>query len=116
MNMTRIFLVLLLVAAWTSVAEAHAFLDHASPAVGSTVAAPAQMEIWMTKDVRSPYSTVQVFDAKGAEVDKGNVTVLAETMTVSLPKLASGTYTVKWKAESADCGHKTSGTFSFMVR
>jgi methionine-rich copper-binding protein CopC len=109
-------LAMFLVLGPVSLAQAHAFLDHADPPVGSTVAAPAQVEIWMTKGVRSPYSAVQVFDEKGAEVDKGNTKIQDETMTVSLPKLSPGKYTVKWKAESQDCGHKTSGTFPFTVK
>ncbi len=116
MNIMRTILILFLTLASISMAQAHAFLDHAEPQVGSAVSAPVQVEIWMTKGIRSPYSSVQVFDAKGGEVDKKNVTVVGTTMTVSLPKLVPGTYTVKWKAESDDCGHKTSGTFPFTVK
>lgn len=96
-------------------ARAHAFLDHADPKVGSIVAAPTQVKIWMTMDLMKSSSTLQVFNAKGTEVDSKDVQVNAATMIVSLPKLPAGTYTVIWKAV-AICTHKTSGTFTFTVK
>jgi methionine-rich copper-binding protein CopC len=108
-------LILILTLASISLAQAHAFLDHADPKVGSTVAAPSQVQVFMTMDLmKKTYTTLQVFDAKGAEVDNKDVRIDAATMVVSVPKLPAGTYTVAWKA-LAVCGHKTSGTFSFTV-
>lgn len=36
-------------------------------------------------------------------------------MTVAVPKLASGTYTVQWAVMTADA-HKTKGTYTFKVK
>jgi len=115
MNIIRTLLIFILTLASISLAEAHAFLDHAEPKVGSTVVAPTQVEVWMTMALRKKtYTTLQVFDAKGNEVDKRDVVISEATMTVSVPKLGAATYTVAWKA-LAVCGHKTSGTFMFTV-
>jgi len=116
MKIFRIFLTIILSLTFISQVEAHAFLDHAEPKVGSTVVAPAQVKVWMTMDLmKKTFTTLQVFDAKGNEVDKKDVQINEATMMVSLPRLAAGTYTVTWKA-LAICGHKTSGTYMFTVQ
>jgi len=114
-NSTRSFLIILYTLAGISLAQAHAFLDHASPRVGSTVAAPDHLELWMTEDLEPAFTKVRVFDAKGQEVDKKDAKISGATMTVSLPKLAPGTYLVKWKAVATDT-HTTTGTFNFTVK
>jgi len=104
--------------ALASPASAHAFLDHASPAVGSTVhAPPAQVKLWFTQKLEPAFSNAQVSDASGkrvdqadARVDDGDRTVL----TVSLPQLAPGRYRVKWRVLSVDT-HVTEGDYSFDV-
>jgi methionine-rich copper-binding protein CopC len=111
----RTLLTLSFCLAGLSVAQAHAFLDHAAPRVGSTNSSPpAQVKLWMTEDLEPAFSRVQVFDDKGTEVDKKDDQIAAATMTVSLPRLASGIYLVKWVAVATDT-HKTSGTFRFTV-
>ena len=52
-------------------AGAHAFLDHASPAVGATVPAPREVSIWFTERVEPAFSGIEVTDAAGARVDQG---------------------------------------------
>jgi methionine-rich copper-binding protein CopC len=57
-------------------AWAHAFLDHASPLVGSTVgAAPHEVSLWFTQNLEPAFSSAQVTDAKGARVDQGTTIV-----------------------------------------
>ena len=52
-------------------AHAHAFLDHASPLVGSTVAsAPREVSLTFTQNLETAFSSVQVTDANGARVAK----------------------------------------------
>ena len=111
-----------LVAAWTlglpAVAGAHAFLDRAEPRVGSTVeASPPRVAVHLTQDVEPAFSTVRVSDAAGKQVDRADVRVDpkdAATLTVGIPKLAAGTYTVEWRVTSVDT-HRTHGTFEFTV-
>ena len=115
MNIIRPILILTLSLASISLAQAHAFLDHANPKVGSTVSSPSQVEVFMTEGLEGAFSKVQVFDAHGSEVDRKDVKVSGATMTVSVPTLATGTYKVIWKAVATDT-HKTSGTFKFTVQ
>src|SRR5207249_1909700 len=115
-------LLLLLVAAtvtmFASHAGAHAFLDHAAPAVGSTVhGSPPQLKLWFTQRLEPAFSTVRVLDRNGKQVDKGDAQVDhadGTLLAVPLPQLASGTYRVRWRVLSVDT-HVTEGDFSFVV-
>ncbi len=112
----RSLLVLIFSLATVSVARAHAFLDHADPRVGSTASpSPAEVKLWMTEDLEPAFTTLQVFDATGHEIDKKDAKIGGATMIVSLPGLAPGTYLVKWKAVATDT-HRTTGTFKFTVK
>ena len=96
-------------------AHAHAFLDHASPLVGSTVAsAPREVSLTFTQNLESAFSSVQVTDANGARVDQGKAQIGGNTMRVGLKSLSPGTYRVRWHALSVDT-HKTEGSFTFTV-
>ena len=100
------------------VADAPAFLDHAQPAVGSTVrASPPQLKIWFTQRLEPAFSKVQVLDSSGKRVDNGDSRVdNADTtlLTVSLPRLSPGTYRVVWRVLSVDT-HVTEGDHTFEV-
>ena len=112
----RILILSLLSMAFGNVAaHAHAFLDHASPLVGSTVAsAPREVSLTFTQNLESAFSSVQVTDANGARVDQGKAQINGNTMRVGLKSLAAGTYRVRWHALSVDT-HKTEGSFTFTV-
>jgi methionine-rich copper-binding protein CopC len=101
-----------------SLAGAHAFLDHATPAVGSAVrASPTQVELWFTQQLEPAFSTARVSDRSGKQVDKGDPQVDradATLLRVSLPRLAPGTYRVTWRVLSVDT-HVTEGDFTFDV-
>ena len=58
----RIFIFASLLATFGSVAaHAHAFLDHASPLVGSTVAsAPREISLTFTQNLEAAFSSVEV--------------------------------------------------------
>jgi methionine-rich copper-binding protein CopC len=99
----------------TEGAYAHAFLNHASPLVGSTVrAAPSEVTLTFTQSLEPAFSSVQVTDAKGARVDVGKAQVSGSTMRIGLKSLGPGTYRVRWQALSVDT-HKTQGSFTFQV-
>ncbi|HUH94704.1 MAG TPA: CopD family protein [Casimicrobiaceae bacterium] len=52
--------------AWSAHASAHAFLDHASPRVGSTVhGSPPDVRLWFTQELEPAFSTLSVQDAGG---------------------------------------------------
>ncbi len=101
----------------TTAASAHAFLDHASPPVGSTMRkAPRQLSLWFTQDLEPAFSKVVVRNATGSRVDAGSRVDRSDhkLMHVSLRALSPGTYKVSWHVLSVDT-HTTDGDFSFTV-
>jgi methionine-rich copper-binding protein CopC len=106
---------LFLAAGGTTAARAHAFLDHASPLVGSTVpAAPHEVSLWFTQNLEPAFSTVEVTDSGGGRVDQGKAQISANTMRIGLKPLPPGSYKVRWHALSVDT-HTTEGAFTFHV-
>jgi hypothetical protein len=106
---------LVLAAAAPGVAFAHAFLDHASPLVGSTVAsAPREVTLSFTQNLEPAFSTVEVTDGGGARVAQGKPQISGNTMRVNLKAGGPGTYHVHWRALSVDT-HTTQGSFTFHV-
>jgi methionine-rich copper-binding protein CopC len=106
--------VLLSVMAGTA-AQAHAFLDHAEPLVGSTVpTAPRELSLFFTQNLEPAFSTVEVSDVNGARVDLGKPKIGAGVMRVGLKQLPPGTYRVRWRVLSVDT-HTTEGSFTFHV-
>jgi hypothetical protein len=109
---------LCLLAAAASAARAHAFLKHANPVPGSTVAErPASLLLTYTEDLAVPFCTVTVTDSAGHAVQTAKpepVPGHADELTVPLHITAPGKYIVTWHALSADT-HKTKGSFSFTV-
>ena len=95
-------------------AHAHAFLDHASPRVGSSVrTAPGEVTLWFTQKLEPAFSSAQVRDSSGARVDQG-ARVDGMQIHVSVKSLSPGTYRVRWKVLSVDT-HTTEGNFTFRV-
>src|SRR6202790_292327 len=94
---------------------AHAFLDHAEPRVGNSVAtAPREVRLWFTQKLEPAFSTVSVTDEAGQRVDTGKARVSGDTMAISLRQIGAGTYRVNWRVLSVDT-HSTNGNFSFKV-
>jgi methionine-rich copper-binding protein CopC len=109
------FLILLVASAQL---EAHAFLQRAEPSVGSTVqTSPNEVRIRFTENIEPAFSSIQVFDGSGKEVDKRDVHRDRSDhalLHVSLPRLGAGTYKVVWRVVSVDT-HVTNGNFTFRV-
>jgi hypothetical protein len=99
-------------------AGAHAFLDHASPAVGSSVPdAPEVVTLWFTQDLEPAFSDVTVTNEAGQRVDLGNAQIPQGSpaeLLVGLKPLPPGTYLVSWHVVSVDT-HPTEGTFTFEI-
>ena len=98
--------------------QAHAFLDHASPAVGSLVStAPTVVTLWFTQDLEPAFSNVTVMNEAGQRVDLGNARIPPDSpaeLQIGLKPLLPGTYLVNWHVVSVDT-HPTEGTFTFDV-
>ncbi len=96
-------------------AEAHAFLDHAEPRVGSTVStAPRELSLSFTQKLEPAFSSVEVTDANGTRVDLGKPSISSSVMRIGLKQLSPGTYRVRWHVLSVDT-HTTEGSFTFQV-
>ena len=112
---TLIITSIFLIAVGMSAARAHAFLDHAAPAVGSTVAAaPPELALSFTQGLEPSFSTVEVTGPGGDRVDQGKPQISGNTMRIGLKASGPGTYHVHWHALSVDT-HTTQGSFSFHV-
>ena len=99
-------------------ALAHAFLDRALPAVGSTVhESPREIRLWFTQQLEPAFSKVRVVDKTGKQVDAGDShvdTADPTVITTTVSALAPGTYRVIWRVVSIDT-HVTEGDFTFEV-
>ena len=97
---------------------AHAFLERAVPAVGSSIhTSPTELKLWFTQRLEPAFSKVRVVDGGGKQVDSGDARVDATDgvlLRVSLPRLAPGTYRVTFRVLSDDT-HVTEGDFTFDV-
>jgi methionine-rich copper-binding protein CopC len=99
----------------TGEVSAHAFLDHAEPRVGNTVAtAPREVTLWFTQKLEKAFSTITVTNSAGQRVDTGKPRVSGDQMTISLRPTGAGTYRVTWRVLSVDT-HTTDGDFTFKV-
>jgi copper resistance protein C len=98
--------------------EAHAFLDHTDPRVGSSLpAAPRQVTLWFTQDLEPAFCSAVVSNSAGARMNEGKAHVDPSdrrVVHVALKPLVPGTYKVFWRVLSVDT-HTTEGSFSFRV-
>jgi streptogramin lyase/putative copper export protein len=78
---------------------------------------PSQVTLAFSEQVEPRFSEASVYDSNSRRVDTGySIDAKDPTiMTISLPDLPSGIYTVVWRAASATDGHFTSGSFAFGV-
>jgi hypothetical protein len=99
-------------------AFAHAFLERASPPVGSEIGtSPPELSITFTEGVEPLFSTIEVRGANGAAVVTGKPLTAPSNdrrLVIELPKLSPGAYTVIWHVTSVDT-HKTEGSYQFTV-
>jgi len=117
--MTVVLWLLSFLLAVPGVSQGHAFPDHSSPKVGSTLTtAPVGVYIWFDGDLEPAFSSIMVHDASGRMVNQLNSRVNpsdTRLLEVGLPPLPAGTYHVMWNVVSRD-GHRTSGDFSFTIK
>jgi copper resistance protein C len=98
-------------------AHAHAFLDHAVPAVGSTASPTHEVRLWFTEAVEPAFSAVTVTNAAGDRVNDGKIAIDSrnpQELRVRVEPLKAGVYHVQWRVISVDT-HRTQGNFSFTV-
>ncbi|MDX6349589.1 MAG: copper transport protein [Streptomyces sp.] len=100
-------------------ASAHAALLKTTPGEDSVVkTAPAQVELTFSEGVLLADDSIRVLSPDGRRADTGKPhanTGGAKTAAVALRSgLKNGTYTVAWKAVSAD-SHPVAGAFTFSI-
>ena len=102
-----------------SSALAHARLETATPAVGSTVAAPSEIRLHFSEGVEPRFSGLTLTAANGSTAPLGSPSAEGagrDILVVPVAKpLSPGVYTVHWHAVSVDT-HRTQGLFQFTVK
>jgi methionine-rich copper-binding protein CopC len=117
-SFSRVIATSFAIALAASRAFAHAQLEKAMPAVGSTVASASEIRLEFSEGVEPKFSKVTLTGPGGAvplgaaKTEAGNQAVLVVPITKAL---AAGAYTVHWQAVSVDT-HHTQGTFDFTVK
>ncbi|SAK63646.1 copper resistance protein CopC [Caballeronia fortuita] len=99
-------------------AFAHALPKLQQPGPGATVSAPHQVAIDFGEALEPAFSKLIVTNAQGTQVNTAQSSVDAgnkKHMSVALPDMAPGVYTVQWSAVAAD-GHRTQGHYNFTVK
>jgi copper transport protein len=79
---------------------------------------PAQVTLWFSERIALAFSAIHVLDAQGQRVDHDDNAVDQEeatALTVTLPSVPQGLYTVAWKNVSMVDGHRVRGAFVFAV-
>ena len=118
MKPTRLFLLLAATAIFPAAAWAHAKPVKLDPADQATVAAPHKVSIEFSEGLEAKLSSIHVLNAYGKQVNtQPSVVDVSDKkkMSVQLPAITSGMYSVKWNAVAED-GHKTKGEYMFMVK
>lgn len=97
----------------------HAFVINSSPSQSESIAAsPQKIDVFFSEPVDLRYSNLKVLDSNGKQVDKGDVGYLQNDeskLTVSIPLLKDGTYTVSTSVLSQIDGHVTDNAFGFAI-
>ena len=98
-------------------AHAHAYLDHATPLVGSTVTtAPSEVRMWFTQALEPRFTAAELRSSGGAKVATGAVDAAdPKQIVIHVRALPPGKYKVFWKVLSVDT-HRTEGNFGFEIK
>src|SRR5262249_59876684 len=99
MQAIRLVTVSLALLAGVAFAQAHAYLDHASPLVGSTVkTSPSEVRMWFSQPLEPKFTSAQLRSSSGAVVATGGVDA-ADPKQIVIPvnALPAGSYKDFWK-------------------
>jgi methionine-rich copper-binding protein CopC len=110
---------LLVVLGVPQIADAHAMLLRTSPPRRAVLRdPPKQVELWFNERLEPAYSTVTVSTQSGSRINAAAATIGGQDskrLSLTLPALAAGSYTVKFRVLSVD-GHLAEDSFTFVVR
>ncbi|MFC3747088.1 copper resistance CopC/CopD family protein [Paenibacillus sp. GCM10012306] len=115
-----LLLLLLMLASWVSIptqAHAHAIAELKVPEPNTQMnESPPRVEIHFNEQIEMGMGGVQVLDSlsKSVTEEKSSTSVDRRIISLALPKLDEGIYTVSYSVVSAD-GHPVSGSYIFVV-
>jgi methionine-rich copper-binding protein CopC len=111
--------IILAAAVLPEAADAHALLVRTSPPKRAVLRdPPKQVELWFNERLEPAYSTVSLSTQSGSPVDIVRTSVGGndpKRLSVELPQLAPGSYTVRFRVLSVD-GHVAEDSFAFSIR
>ena len=113
--------VVLLLALWLTHASvaAHALLVRSLPAANAALAAPPPtIELWFSEELEPQFSQAYLVDTAGTEIGRGSATVDPadpKHLTLPLPALGPGIYTVVYRTLSRADGHEWLGSFPLTI-
>jgi copper resistance protein C len=97
----------------------HAVLVKAIPAQGAALTeSPPRVELWFNERLEPAYSRASVTNESGAQIDLRDVAVAKDDpkrLSLSLPPLGPGRYTVRYRVLSVD-GHVVESNLTFTVK
>jgi methionine-rich copper-binding protein CopC len=100
-------------------ALAHAVLVKSIPAQRSSLTeSPPRVELWFNERLEPAYSRASVTDEAGTQIDLRDALVSKEDarrLSLSLPPLRPGRYSVKFRVLSVD-GHVVESSLTFTVK
>ena len=109
----------LVVTASSTPVNAHAVLVKSAPVARAVLGHPPdRVALWFNERLEPAFSTVSVWSASGVQVDRRDAGVGHDDpkrLSVTLPAVAVGTYTVRFRVLSVD-GHIVEASFSFTVK
>jgi len=99
--------------------RAHAYLIESIPARRAVLLrAPARVQLWFNERLEPQFSHLSVWNQEGTQVDLQDVEVGSDDpkrLSVSVPPLPPGTYTVKYRVLSVD-SHVVDDQFLFTLK
>jgi methionine-rich copper-binding protein CopC len=98
-------------------AFAHTHPTAMMPAADSTVSSPEMIMIHFSEPLEPKFSSISVTDSGGHVVNKEASACAqdAKSMSLKLPALKPGAYTVNWVGVATDT-HRSQGDYKFTVK
>jgi methionine-rich copper-binding protein CopC len=100
-------------------ALSHAVLVRAAPPARAILRRPPErVRLWFSEPIEPAFSSASVWSASGTQVDRRDARVDPgdpRQLSVTLPAIDPGTYTVRCRVVSVD-GHVFEASFSFTVK
>ena len=97
----------------------HAYLVKSSPARRAVLSTPpTRVVLWFNERLEAQFSQISIWNAEGQQKDGGDVQVGpddSKKLSVGIPTLPAGSYTVKYRVLSVD-GHVVEAEFPFTIR